>query len=248
MLKADRISKQFKDKKQVVKAVDYLSFEVAEGRVVGLLGENGAGKTTLLRMLCTLIEPDEGVITINGTDIFKQKEKVRASMGVLFGAETGLYGRLTARENMEYFASLYSIGKHDAKNRIEQLAKRFGMRKYLDRRVEGFSKGMRQKVAIARTMVHDPAILLFDEPTTGLDITSSNIFREFVYQLREEGKTIVFSSHMMDEVSQLCQDVIMMHQGQIVYQGSLEALYEQENSQDLNYLFTTKIVRGDTYV
>jgi len=248
VLKADRISKQFKDKKQVVKAVDYLSFEVAEGRVVGLLGENGAGKTTLLRMLCTLIEPDEGVITINGTDIFKQKEKVRASMGVLFGAETGLYGRLTARENMEYFASLYSIGKHDAKNRIEQLAKRFGMRKYLDRRVEGFSKGMRQKVAIARTMVHDPAILLFDEPTTGLDITSSNIFREFVYQLREEGKTIVFSSHMMDEVSQLCQDVIMMHQGQIVYQGSLEALYEQENSQDLNYLFTTKIVRGDTYV
>lgn len=248
MLKADRISKQFKDKKQVVKAVDYLSFEVTEGRVVGLLGENGAGKTTLLRMLCTLIEPDEGVITVNGTDIFKQKEKVRASMGVLFGAETGLYGRLTARENMEYFASLYSIGKHDAKNRIEQLAKRFGMRKYLDRRVEGFSKGMRQKVAIARTMVHDPAILLFDEPTTGLDITSSNIFREFVYQLREEGKTIVFSSHMMDEVSQLCQDVIMMHQGQIVYQGSLQALYEQENSQDLNYLFTTKIVRGDTYV
>ncbi|WP_407058505.1 ABC transporter ATP-binding protein [Paracerasibacillus soli] len=219
-----------------------------EGHVVGLIGENGAGKTTLLRMLCTLIRPDEGEITVNGKDIFEQQESYRSSLGVLFGAETGLYNRLTARENLEYFASLYNMSNHDTKNRIDMLAKRFGMRKYLDRRVEGFSKGMKQKVAISRTLIHNPSIVLFDEPTTGLDITSSNVFREFIFQLKEEGKTIIFSTHMMDEVEQLCDDLIMMHKGQVVYEGELETLFANENSRDLNYLFTSKIVRGDLYV
>ncbi len=248
MIEFKNVSKQFRDKKRIIKAIDFISLSIQKGHVVGLIGENGAGKTTLLRMLCTLIEPDEGQITIQGEDIFANREQVRASMGVLFGAETGLYNRLTARENLAYFASLYSMSKHDIKNRIDMLAKRFGMRKYLDRKVEGFSKGMKQKVAIARTLIHDPDILLFDEPTTGLDITSSNVFREFIYQLKEEGKTIMFSTHMMDEVEQLCDDVVMIHKGQIVYQGELETLYDQEGSRDLNYLFTSKIVRGDLYV
>lgn len=248
MIEVKEVSKQFKDKRKWIKAVDYVSLDIAKGHVVGLIGENGAGKTTLLRMMATLIEPDEGTILIDGDHIFEHREKIRQRIGVLFGAETGLYHRLTARENLEYFASLYHIPKHETKNRIEMLAKRFGMRKYLDRKVEGFSKGMMQKVAISRTFIHDPDIILFDEPTTGLDITSSNIFREFVYQLKDEGKTIVFSTHMMDEVKQLCDDLIMLHQGQVVYKGSLEALYEQENSRDLNYLFTSKIVRGDLYV
>src|SRR5690606_9630430 len=137
--------------------------------VVGLIGENGAGKTTLLRMLCTLIEPDEGSITLEGENIFENKEKIRSRLGVLFGSETGLYNRLTDGENLEYFGTLYGMSPHDIKNQIEMLAKRFGMRKYLDWKVEGFSKGMRQKVAIARTLIHDPDIVLFDEPTTGLD-------------------------------------------------------------------------------
>ncbi|WP_062106961.1 ATP-binding cassette domain-containing protein [Bacillus niameyensis] len=248
MIVVDQVSKQFKDKKQIVKAVDYISLTVQKGHVVGLIGENGAGKTTLLRMLCTLIEPDEGAITFDDEDIFKNKEKIRHRLGVLFGSETGLYNRLTARENLEYFGSLYGMSQHDIKNQIEILAKRFGMRKYLDRKVDGFSKGMKQKVAIARTLIHNPDIILFDEPTTGLDITSSNIFREFIYQYKSEGKTIIFSTHIMDEIAQLCEDVIMMHKGQIVYEGNLEKLYEQENSQDLNYLFTSKVVRGDLYV
>ncbi|MFC0300168.1 ATP-binding cassette domain-containing protein [Virgibacillus soli] len=248
MIKLTDVSKQFKDKRQLVKAIDYVSLDVKEGHVVGLIGENGAGKTTLLRMLCTLIRPDEGEITVNGKDIFEQQESYRSSLGVLFGAETGLYNRLTARENLEYFASLYNMSNHDTKNRIDMLAKRFGMRKYLDRRVEGFSKGMKQKVAISRTLIHNPSIVLFDEPTTGLDITSSNVFREFIFQLKEEGKTIIFSTHMMDEVEQLCDDLIMMHKGQVVYEGELETLFANENSRDLNYLFTSKIVRGDLYV
>ncbi|OZI11402.1 ABC transporter ATP-binding protein [Bacillaceae bacterium SAS-127] len=248
MIQIEKVSKQFKDKKQIVKAIDYVSFSVKKGHVVGLIGENGAGKTTLLRMICTLVQPDEGTITIDGMDNFKHKEQVRSRLGVLFGAETGLYNRLTARENLEYFGSLYGMTAHETKNQIDMLSKRFGMRKYLDRKVEGFSKGMKQKVAIARTLIHDPDILLFDEPTTGLDITSSNIFREVIYQYKKEGKTIIFSTHIMDEIAHLCEDVIMMHKGQIVYEGGLEELYEQEKSRDLNYLFTSKIVRGDLYV
>ncbi|WP_100403684.1 ATP-binding cassette domain-containing protein [Bacillus sp. FJAT-42315] len=248
MIHIENVSKQFKDKKQIVKAIDYVSFSVKKGHVVGLIGENGAGKTTLLRMICTLVQPDEGTITIDGMDNFKHKEQVRSRLGVLFGAETGLYNRLTARENLEYFGSLYGMTAHETKNQIDMLSKRFGMRKYLDRKVEGFSKGMKQKVAIARTLIHDPDILLFDEPTTGLDITSSNIFREVIYQYKKEGKTIIFSTHIMDEIAHLCEDVIMMHKGQIVYEGGLEELYEQEKSRDLNYLFTSKIVRGDLYV
>lgn len=248
MIQVAHVSKQFKDKKQVIKAVDYVSLQIRKGHVTGLIGENGAGKTTLLRMLCTLIEPDEGTISIDGENIFHHKEKVRRRLGVLFGSETGLYNRLTAKENLEYFGNLYGMTQHDIKNRIETLSKRFGMRKYMDRKVEGFSKGMKQKVAIARTLIHDPDIILFDEPTTGLDITSSNIFREFIYQFKSAGKTIVFSTHIMDEIAHLCEDVIMMHKGQIVYEGGLEELYAAENSRDLNYLFTSKVVRGDLYV
>lgn len=248
MIKVEQVNKQFKDKKQTVKAIDHISFEIKKGHVVGLIGENGAGKTTLLRMLCTLIEPDEGTITMDGKNIFDHKEQVRSRLGVLFGSETGLYNRLTARENLEYFGSLYGMTPHEIKAQIDILGKRFGMQKYLDRKVEGFSKGMKQKVAIARTLIHNPDIVLFDEPTTGLDITSSNIFREFINQYKSEGKTILFSTHIMDEIAHLCEDVIMMHKGQIVYEGGLEQLYAQENSRDLNYLFTSKIVRGDLYV
>ena len=119
------------------------------------------------------------------------------------------------------------------------------MRDYLNRKVEGFSKGMRQKVAIARTLLHDPDIILFDEPTTGLDITASNVFRQLVHQLKREGKTIIFSSHIVEEVTMLCDKVAMIHKGELIYNGSLETLYEQEQSRDLNYIFMSKLVRGE---
>ena len=166
-------------------------------------------------------------------------------MGVLFGGETGLYDRLTARENLEYFAGLYGLSKHETKVRIDDLAKMFGMKDYLDRKVGGFSKGMRQKVAIGRTLIHNPEIILFDEPTTGLDITSSNVFRQLVHQLKQEGKTIIFSSHIMEEVSMLCDTVAMIHKGELVHHGNIGELYEEEGSRDLNYIFMSKLVRGE---
>lgn len=246
MINVQDVTKKFQDKKVYVTALKHVSFDVQKGEVVGLLGENGAGKTTLLRTIATLLTPTDGTISVAGYDTVKNPEEVKKKMGVLFGGETGLYDRLTARENLEYFATLYGLSKHETKVRIEELAKMFGMKDYLNRKVVGFSKGMRQKVAIARTLIHNPDIILFDEPTTGLDITSSNVFRQLVHQLKRDGKTIIFSSHIMEEVTMLCDTVAMMHKGELVHHGSLEALYKEEESRDLNYIFMSKLVRGNT--
>ncbi|WP_059173358.1 ATP-binding cassette domain-containing protein [Bacillus sp. FJAT-27445] len=248
MIEIHELTKKFQDKKLSVTALKHVSFSIKEGQVVGLLGENGAGKTTLLRTIATLLSPTDGNVTVAGFDTVSNSAEVKKRIGVLFGGETGLYDRLTARENLVYFATLYGLSKHETKVRIDDLARMFGMRDYLDRKVSGFSKGMRQKVAIARTLIHNPEIILFDEPTTGLDITSSNVFRQLVHQLKREGKTIVFSSHIMEEVSMLCDSVAMMHKGELVYHGNLEELYKNEGSRDLNYIFMSKLVRGnETY-
>lgn len=247
MIEINEVTKKFQDKKKFVTALKHVTFSIKEGRVVGLLGENGAGKTTLLRTIATLLTPTDGNVTVAGFDTIKNPNEVKKRIGVLFGGETGLYDRLTARENLEYFAALYGLSKHETKVRIDDLSRMFGMRDYLNRKVGGFSKGMRQKVAIARTLIHNPEIILFDEPTTGLDITSSNVFRQLVHQLKQEGKTIIFSSHIMEEVSLLCDFVAMMHKGELVYHGNLESLYKSEGSQDLNYIFMSKLVRGNDH-
>lgn len=247
MIEINEVTKKFQDKKKFVTALKHVTFSIKEGQVVGLLGENGAGKTTLLRTIATLLTPTDGNVTVAGFDTIKNPNEVKKRIGVLFGGETGLYDRLTARENLEYFAALYGLSKHETKVRIDDLSRMFGMRDYLNRKVGGFSKGMRQKVAIARTLIHNPEIILFDEPTTGLDITSSNVFRQLVHQLKQEGKTIIFSSHIMEEVSLLCDFVAMMHKGELVYHGNLESLYKSEGSQDLNYIFMSKLVRGNDH-
>ncbi len=245
MIEVKDVSKRFIDKKRHVTALNHVSFTVEKGQIVGLLGENGAGKTTLLRAIATLLSIDEGNILVDGYDTVKNPEKIKTKMGVLFGGETGLYDRLTARENLKYFAALYGMSKHETKVRIDELSRMFGMRDFLDRKVKGFSKGMRQKLSISRSIIHDPEIILFDEPTTGLDITASNVFRQLVHQLKQQDKTIIFSSHIMEEVSMLCDSVAMIHKGEIVYHGMLEDLYAEEDSRDLNYIFMSKLVRGD---
>lgn len=244
MIQIHEVTKKFQDKKKSITALKHISFNVKEGQVVGLLGENGAGKTTLLRSIATLLTPTDGSIEVAGFDTVRKPDEIKKRIGVLFGGETGLYDRFTARENLVYFASLYGLSKHETKVRIDDLALKFGMRDYLDRKVSGFSKGMRQKVAIARTLIHNPEIILFDEPTTGLDITSSNVFRQLVHQLKREGKTILFSSHIMEEVAMLCDSVAMIHKGELVCDEDLEMLYTLEGSRDLNYIFMSKLVQG----
>ncbi|MBK5444716.1 MULTISPECIES: ATP-binding cassette domain-containing protein [Peribacillus] len=245
MIEIHEITKTFQDKKIFITALKHVSLDVRRGQIVGLLGENGAGKTTLLRSIATLLTPTDGYIKVAGFDTLDNPNEIKKRIGVLFGGETGLYDRLTTRENLAYFATLYGLSKHETKVRIEELAVMFGMKDYLDRKVGGFSKGMRQKVAISRTLIHDPDIILFDEPTTGLDITSSNVFRQLVLQLKQQGKTIIFSSHIMEEVTLLCDSVAMMHKGELIYKGKLESLYIEENSRDLNYIFMSKLVRGN---
>lgn len=245
MIELYEVTKRFQDKNKFFTALNHVSLTVKKGQTVGLLGENGAGKTTLLRTIATLLQPTDGKVMVDRNDTVKNSDKIKKRMGVLFGGETGLYDRLTARENLQYFAMLYGLSKHETKVRIDDLASMFGMREYLDRKVGGFSKGMRQKVAIARTIIHNPDIILFDEPTTGLDITSSNVFRQLVHQLKREGKTIIFSSHIMEEVSMLCEIVIMLHKGELVFHGDLKELFKEEGSEDLNYIFMSKLVRGE---
>ncbi|KGX91339.1 ABC transporter ATP-binding protein [Pontibacillus halophilus JSM 076056 = DSM 19796] len=244
MIEINEVTKTFPHKKKPITALNHVNLTVKEGQVVGLLGENGAGKTTLLRAIATMLTPTSGQILVGGHDTVRHARHVKQLIGVLFGGETGLYDRLTARENLTYFGTLYGLSKHETKVAIDELTTRFGMKDYLDRRVGNFSKGMRQKVAIARTLIHDPAIILLDEPTTGLDITSSNVFRELILQLKKQGKTLLFSSHIMEEVQALCDSVVMMHKGQVVYEGQLEVLYHHEDSEDLNYIFMSKLARG----
>ncbi|TCP52115.1 sodium transport system ATP-binding protein [Tumebacillus sp. BK434] len=240
MIEVQGVTKKFGD----FTAVKGLTFTAGQGEVVGMLGENGAGKTTTLRMISTVLKPTHGSISVGGKDAVRQAEEVRKQVGILFGGETGLYDRLTARENIRYFGKLYGLEQSVVEARTESLAKRFDMTRYLDKRVGGFSKGMKQKVAIARSLIHDPNVVLFDEPTSGLDITSANVIRQLLGEFKQEGRTVIFSSHIMSEVERLCDRVVILHRGELQYNGTLDALYEQNGTNDLDRIFMEMVGEG----
>ena len=225
MIEVKGLTKSFKD----VDALKGISFKVPKGEVLGLLGENGAGKTTTLRILATMLKPTKGTAILSGHDILKNQQAVRREIGILFGGESGLYDRLTARENIAYYAELNDISKEEIKERMDYLTKILDMEEYIDRRVGKFSKGMKQKVAIARSIVHNPPIMLFDEPTSGLDVTAARTIHSFIEECRKEGKTVIFSSHSMVEVEKLCERVAIIHKGNIIEEGSIEELKTKYN-------------------
>ena len=227
MIEVKNLTKRFK---KGVTAVDSISFKANDGEILGLLGENGAGKTTTLRMLATMLKITEGEAIINGHDVSKEADKVRGNIGILFGGEVGLYDRLTARENIKYFAELNGMSKEETNKSIEELAKSLDMTEYLDRRVGKFSRGMKQKVAIARSIVHNPSVVLFDEPTIGLDVTSAKIVQDFILKCKSDGRTIIFSSHTIPEVEKLCDRIIIIQKGKIVEEGKLKELKEKYNN------------------
>ena len=173
LLEVKNLTKKFKD----FTAVNNISFHVNEGEILGLLGENGAGKTTALRMIATMLKPTNGEAIVNGYNINKNPEEVRRNIGILFGGEVGIYDRLTARENIMYFAQLGGLSKSEAKTNIDKLIKDFSMEEYIDKPAGKFSRGMKQKVSIARSIVHDPKVMLFDEPSTGLDVSATILFK-----------------------------------------------------------------------
>ena len=240
MLEVKELSKKFKD--NVV--VDRLSFKVNKGEIVGLLGENGAGKTTTLRMISTMLKITSGEVRVNDYDASKEPEKVRREIGILFGGDIGLYDRLTGRENIRYFANLFGIKNDEANKRIDELSKDFGMEDYIDKKVGKFSRGMKQKVSISRSIVHNPSVMLFDEPSTGLDVRATRVVHEFIKKCKEENKTILFSSHSMAEVEKLCDRVIIIHKGKLVEQGRISELKEKYNTEDLEEVFVS-LIGGD---
>lgn len=237
MIEVINLKKEFKK----VKAVNDISFKVCEGEIVGLLGENGAGKTTTLRMLATMLRPTGGAAKINGFDIMLESDKVRGQIGILFGGEVGLYDRLTARENIRYFAELNGMTKDETNKSIENLTKALGMEEYIDRRVGKFSRGMKQKVAIARSIVHEPKVMLFDEPTAGLDVTSAKIVQDFIKRCKEENRAIIFSSHSMAEVEKLCDRIVIINKGRIVEEGTVHQLKEKYKNNDMEEIFMSLV-------
>jgi sodium transport system ATP-binding protein len=237
MIRVENLSKSFKK----LTAVDNISFSVKEGEILGLVGENGAGKTTTLRMLATMLEPSKGKITINSFSVDKDAQKIRGEVGILFGGEVGLYDRLSARENMQYFAELNGMSKELVKERINYLAKKLEMEEYLDRRVGKFSRGMKQKVAIGRSIVHNPSVMLFDEPTAGLDVSAARIVQDFIEECKNDNKAIVFSSHSMSEVEKLCDRIVIIHKGKIIENCTVKELKTKHNNEDVEEIFMTLV-------
>jgi sodium transport system ATP-binding protein len=201
-------------------SVQDVSFSCEKGQVLGLLGPNGAGKTTTLRMLSTALQPNAGSVEINGIDVLKNPIMARQKIGFLSGS-TGLYGRLTGRENIHYFGQLHGMGESDISQRIEELGDLLDMHSFLDRRSENFSTGMKQKVSIARAVVHRPEVVILDEPTTGLDIMATQTVLDFIRSLKEQGTPVIFSTHHLDEVDELCDRVTVIDQGNTKFDGDI---------------------------
>jgi len=240
MIEVHDLHKAFKAKTGPVKAVDGVSFTARDGEITGLLGPNGAGKTTTLRMLYTLMRPDSGRVSVDGMDAYAEAEKVRRTLGVLPDAR-GVYKRLTARENIEYFGRLHGIDRATMRTRIQSLSDALGMADFMDRQTEGFSQGQRTKTAIARALVHDPKNVILDEPTNGLDVMTTRGLREFLRQLRGEGRCVIFSSHIMQEVAALCDRIVVIAKGRVVAQGSADELRAQTGEANLEDAFVKLI-------
>ncbi len=240
MIEVQDLHKSFKTKKAAVKAVDGVSFSARDGEITGLLGPNGAGKTTTLRMLYTLMKADIGRVLVDGVDVALDPETVRRTLGVLPDAR-GVYKRLTARENIAYFGELHGLDAATLAARTERLVQALNMQDFIDRRTEGFSQGQRTKTAIARALVHDPRNVILDEPTNGLDVMTTRGLREFLKQLRGEGRCVVFSSHIMQEVAALCDRIVIIARGQVVAAGTADELRAQTGEDNLEDAFVKAI-------
>jgi sodium transport system ATP-binding protein len=241
MIEARSLSKRFQDKKRgEIRAVDGVSFTCQPGKIYGLLGANVAGKTTTLRMLATILEPTDGTAVVCGHDIVEQPEKVRSCVGFLSTA-TALYPRLTAQEMVEYFGRLNGIDEAALKKRVDDIIKRLDMNEFRDRRCDKLSTGQKQKTSIARTLVHDPPVMIFDEPTNGLDIMTARSIVDFIRECRGRGKTVIFSTHIMSEVEKLCDTIGIIQSGRLLAEGTLAQLRDKYAENDLEEIFV-KIV------
>jgi sodium transport system ATP-binding protein len=237
MIETRGLTKIFRDKKGgAIRAVDNVSLVCRPGQIYGLLGANGAGKTTTWRVLATILEPSGGTATVAGHDVVQQPQKVRASLGFLSTA-TALYPRLTAQEMVEYFGRLNGLEEAVLKKRLDEIFERLDMNGFRDRRCDKLSTGMKQKTSIARTLIHDPQVMIFDEPTLGLDIMTARTIIEFIRECRQRGKTVIVSTHVMSEVEKLCDTIGIIQAGKLLEEGSLSELRERFQENDLEEIF-----------
>lgn len=243
MITVRDLAKDFKDKKRrKFRALSHVTFECRPGEIFGLLGPNGAGKTTTLRIISTALKPSEGTAEVNGHDVRFDATAVRRSIGFL-STNTGLYGRLTPRETLTYFGRLYRMAETTISERIEELGGKFAMMDFLDRPCDALSTGMKQKVSITRAVLHDPPVMIFDEPTNGLDVLTSRIIIDFIRDCKHQGKTVLFSTHIMSEVRKLCDQVGMIHQGRLVYAGTVDQV-RAAHGDDLDDAFVQLLNQG----
>ena len=237
MIEAVQLTKTYQDlRRGEFVALDGLSFSAHPGEVYGLLGPNGAGKTTALRIISTVLQPTSGSATVNGFDCVAQPDLVRRHIGFM-SANTAVYDRMTAWEMVEYFGRLHGIPQDQLRDRMEQLFERLQMQKIRDLLGAKMSTGMKQKVSIARAIVHDPPVLIFDEATSGLDVLVARALLDAVAELRDQGKCIVFSTHIMREAERLCDRVAIMHEGRILAENTLEHLRIEHGKEDLEDIF-----------
>lgn len=236
MIQVQGLSKSFGK----IKAVQNVSFFASDGQITGLLGPNGAGKSTTLRMLYTLLKPESGSAQVDGFDIRQSPFEVQRRIGVLADAR-GLYPRLTSRENIRYYGRLHGLEGEGLERQIESLLTLLDMQSIADRKTEGFSTGEKLKVAIARSLVHNPKNVLLDEPTNGLDVVSTRAMRQFILRLREEGKCVLFTSHIMQEVAALCDQVVIISNGEVAATGSSDDLRRQTGKENLEDAFVAAI-------
>ena len=237
MIRVEQLSKQFTDLHLgTVTALDDVSFEVQPGEIFGLLGPNGAGKTTCLRILSTVLRPSSGLAEVAGFDVCTRAGMVRTKIGFMSG-NTGIYDRMTAWEMVEYFGRLYGMEEEALRERLEELFEMLQMNDIRDMLGSKMSTGNRQRVSIARTIVHDPPVMIFDEPTSGLDVLVSRAVLDAIGSLKDQGKCIIYSTHIMREVEKLCDRIAIIHKGRILAMGSLKGLEQQHGEGDLEELF-----------
>jgi sodium transport system ATP-binding protein len=245
VVQVERLGKTFHDRSRgLVEAVREVTFDANAGEIFGLLGPNGAGKTTTLRLLATILNPTSGRATIAGHDLLREPTEVRRSIGYL-SADTGLYGRLTPREVLRYFARLSGYPAERMAERIDLLVERFGMAEFADVRCDRLSTGMRQKVSIARAVIHDPPVLILDEPTAGLDIIVGESLLRFIEEIRTQGKCVLFSTHVMREAERLCDRIGIIHEGRLLAVGALGELQERSGKRYLEEIFIHLVEGGD---
>lgn len=236
MIKVDGIHKSFGK----VHALRGVSFTAPDGRVTGLLGPNGAGKSTTLRILYTVLKPDEGSASIDGVDVVVDNLAARKKIGALpHGA--GLYPNLTARENIAYYANLCGIDKSEVGDRVSDIIELLEIEEFADRRTKGFSQGQRTKVSLARALVHDPQNVILDEPSNGLDVMATRSLRRLILKLKDDGRCILFSSHVMQEVAALCDDICIIANGQVAIADSIDGIRERTGCDDLEDAFVAAI-------